>query len=94
MREVTIVRRLNGYQVTVGCQTIVLEGGPSRLCEELFKYLSNPAQVEEEWLLKYSPQRKERVEKSVAVNRLDAKRLGDPNTGEGRGVPLGYQDLG
>lgn len=70
MREIAIRGRLNGYEVTVGCQTIVLEGGPDKLCLELLRYLTNPAQVEQEYLRKFG-------EKGSPTNLGAAAREGE-----------------
>jgi hypothetical protein len=44
------IRQLNhGYLVTIGCQEFAIEG-VSRLLMKLENYLTNPEQVEKEWL--------------------------------------------
>lgn len=51
VNEIKIQKVLNGYIAKVGCKTVVFEG-KEKLLVELARYLSNPAQVEKEYLEK------------------------------------------
>ena len=52
MREITIVKVLNGLVVRVGCQTLVFNTNEEFL-QELKAYLDNPAETEQRFLTKY-----------------------------------------
>lgn len=54
MREVRIVDAMNGYVVTVGCQTLVFETR-ERMLAELTRYLADPEGVEREYNERYRP---------------------------------------
>ena len=49
MRDINIHPVLNGYVVTVGCQTVVF-GGKLALVRALESYLENPEKIEKQYL--------------------------------------------
>lgn len=49
IRDITIRAVLNGYAVSIGCQTLVFNS-PAVLCDELERYLRKPKEVEQEYL--------------------------------------------
>ena len=51
-RSILIDTVLNGFLITVGCKTVVFET-KEKMLYELSRYLSNPAEVEKEYLEKY-----------------------------------------
>lgn len=54
VRRIAITTVLNGFVVEVGCQTVVIQGGPAELCQHLHEYLSaTPSEaerIEQSWL--------------------------------------------
>lgn len=53
MREVTIRKKLNGFEVSVGCQSLVFND-KSVMIAELSRYIDNPNQIEKEYLTKFA----------------------------------------
>lgn len=53
MRTITIKPALNGYLVTVGCQTLVFNSIET-VANELIRYASKPEEVEQEYMKKHS----------------------------------------
>lgn len=54
LREITILKVMNGFVVRVGCQAVVFESA-SGLLEVLAKYIDDPTTIEREWIEKYNP---------------------------------------
>ena len=52
MRDIHIKKAMNGFIVTVGCQTLVFEGR-ERLIRELDLYLEHPDKVEQQYIKDY-----------------------------------------
>ena len=52
MRDIHIKKAMNGFIVTVGCQTLVFEGRET-LIRELDMYLEHPDQVEQKYIKVY-----------------------------------------
>lgn len=48
IRNIKITPVLNGFLVTVGCQTVVFEGR-AKLIQELHAYLDNPDEMEKKY---------------------------------------------
>ncbi len=51
LRDVTIHAVLNGFEVKVGCQTVVFTDA-TEMFKEIKRYLKNPVEVENEYLEK------------------------------------------
>ena len=81
MRAVNIGAVMNGFIVTVGCQTLVFTTR-EELLRELNAYLENPEQTEKRYWERYPASRLTQVTEAVRGNFPDAV----PQAG----TPLGY----
>lgn len=52
MRQISIEKKMNGYVVNVGCQSLVFES-KEKLLVELARYLNDPQGVEKEYVEKF-----------------------------------------
>lgn len=69
MREVRITAVMNGYIVTVGCQTLVFTTREEMLTE-LGRYLANPCGVEAEYIERFG-QKPSRAGEAVGIANYD-----------------------
>ena len=52
MKDITIRKRFNGFEVEVGCKTLVFET-KTKMMKELSRYITNPDEVEAEYMKKF-----------------------------------------
>lgn len=74
MKDITIRKKFNGFEVSVGCKDLVFETR-TKLFKELSRYIANPDEVEREYLERYGEDKAQILSTSISFMDLDGDIL-------------------